>query len=194
MKIAIIGWGSLVWDPRTLPYKGDWQTGGPELSIEFSRVSSDCRLTLVVDGKFGDPVGTRFVLSKRRELHDAIADLRDREGTIWSRIGYVDLSGKMNSNEAFSQQDTTLSTVETWAKKEGFNAAVWTALPPSFEKETGEPFSVKNATEYIRALPVTAREVAIEYLNRAPAEVSTPLRRHLAQERVILPTDRWGVT
>ena len=49
MRIAIIAWGSLVWDPRTLQIKGDWVASGPELDIEFSRVSKDGRLTLVID-------------------------------------------------------------------------------------------------------------------------------------------------
>jgi hypothetical protein len=148
----------------------------------------------VVDGENGVPVGTRFFLSKRRNLQDAIADLREREGTIWNRIGFVDILNGENSSNAFPQPEPTFSTIEAWTKEQGFNAAIWTALPPSFEKETGTRFSVENATQYIRALPGSARQVAIEYLNRTPAEVSTPLREHLAQERIILPKESWGVT
>ena len=82
MKIVILGWGSLVWDPRQLPLKTAWKLHGPKLPIEFSRVSRDARLTLVIDPDNGTEVPTRFALSTRTEMPDAIADLRDREGTI----------------------------------------------------------------------------------------------------------------
>ena len=81
MTIAIIGWGSLIWDPRDLPREGIWQDDGPELPIEFSRISVDARLTLVIDPADGSPVKTRYVLSPRTSLDDAIEDLRSREGT-----------------------------------------------------------------------------------------------------------------
>lgn len=72
MKIAILGWGSLIWDKRTLRLAGDWQTGGPVLPIEFSRVSGDGRLTLVIDPLHGVPVTTRFAPSAFTNLNDAI--------------------------------------------------------------------------------------------------------------------------
>lgn len=194
MNIAIIAWGSLVWDPRSLPYGGEWKRGGPELPIEFSRVSRDCRLTLVIDGDNGTKVGTRFVTSKRKNLHDAIADLRDREGTIWSRIGYVDLTQGTNSAQAFAQPELTFGSIEGWTKKKGFDAAIWTSLPPSFEEETGDTFSVETAAAYIRRLPDTARGVAVEYFEKAPPEVITPLRQHLAEEGIIASEEKWGVT
>ena len=194
MTIAIIAWGSLVWNPGALPYNGDWQPGGPEVSLEFSRVSRDCRLTLVIDGENGVPVSTRFALSKRRNLRDAIADLRDREGTIWNRIGFVDLANEENSSKVFPQPEPTFSTIQAWAKGQKLRAVVWTALPPSFEKETKKSFSVENAAQYVRGLPESARKVAVEYLDKAPAEVCTPLRHHLAQEGIIAPQESWGVT
>ena len=82
MKIAILGWGSLVLDPRELPREGVWQYGGPEFRIEFSRVSQDCRLTLAIDNENGKLVSTRYVLSPRSDINDAISDLKLREGTI----------------------------------------------------------------------------------------------------------------
>ena len=89
MKIAVLAWGSLVWDPRQLPYDGTWQRGGPILPIEFSRVARDARLTLVVDPNDGHDVVTRFTMSRRTDLGDAVADLRDREGTIRKWIGFT---------------------------------------------------------------------------------------------------------
>ncbi len=194
MKIAIVAWGSLIWDPRSLPYVGDWQTGGPFLSLEFSRVSKDCRLTLVIDGEDGREAPTRFVRSKRRNLQDAIADLRDREGTIWNRIGYVDNKTAANSADTFAQSEPTFRTIEEWAKGNDFDAAIWTALPPSFQEQTGKKFTVEEAAKYIQNLPKSAKKAAIEYLEKAPKEVVTPLREHLAANGIIAPKESWGVT
>ncbi len=53
MKIAILDSGSLVWDPRSLKDNleddGKFVQGGPKPPIEFSRISEDGRLQLVID-------------------------------------------------------------------------------------------------------------------------------------------------
>ena len=49
MRIAVIGWGSLLWSPRTLPLAGTWSSDGPVLPIEFARISVDGRLTLIIE-------------------------------------------------------------------------------------------------------------------------------------------------
>lgn len=59
MKIAILGWGSLLWDQRAEFDKKheDWQFDGPSLMLEFSRVSQtrNGALTLVLDFNNGKP-------------------------------------------------------------------------------------------------------------------------------------------
>jgi len=87
-RIAILGWGSLIWCPRQLQYEGEWQQGGPVLPIEFSRISSDGRLTLVIDTQRGVDTPTRFVVSSHTDLKSAIENLRDRECTLERNIGY----------------------------------------------------------------------------------------------------------
>jgi hypothetical protein len=48
MQIAIIGWGSLIWCPGSLQMKSLWHRDGPILPIEYARISSGDRLTLVI--------------------------------------------------------------------------------------------------------------------------------------------------
>jgi hypothetical protein len=53
MKIACLGWGSLVWQPRELKIQNKWFSDGPLLPIEFTRKSDkgEGRITLIIDIK-----------------------------------------------------------------------------------------------------------------------------------------------
>ncbi|MHC2302867.1 hypothetical protein [Rhizobium mongolense] len=62
LRIAILGWGSLIWDQRPefdMHHKG-WLRGGPVLMLEFSRISESRKsaLTLVIDNTHGEPCET----------------------------------------------------------------------------------------------------------------------------------------
>ena len=70
-RIACIGWGSLIWDPRSLPIEGMWSTDGPDLPIEFTRESSDGRMTLAITPDFA-AVQTLWILMRVDTLADAI--------------------------------------------------------------------------------------------------------------------------
>lgn len=177
MRVAILGWGSLIWDPQGLPREGIWEQGGPKLPIEFSRISNDCRLTLVIDETHGEIVSTRFVLSTRVDLEDAAADLRGREKTSSTKIGYLDLgSGKQQSRSVGVRE-----AVSAWAASAGFQAVVWTDLEPNFKCETGIEFSLDAAVVYLQELPKSAATRARKYIVNAPTEVNTPLRRRLRE-------------
>jgi hypothetical protein len=181
VRIAILGWGSLIWDPRDLPREGAWQEGGPVLPIEFSRISSDGRLTLVIDPDNDELVPTRFVLSPRADLEDAISDLCVREGAKSKRVGYVDLKHQKENIRV----ERVAGTIRDWAKTHGFDAVVWTDLCPNFEKQFKKKievrFSVETAVKYLDELPKSVAARARKYINNAPPEVDTPLRRKLRE-------------
>jgi hypothetical protein len=115
MRIAVLGWGSLIWERRHLPITGDWQRSGPVLPIEFSRISrsgerAGC-LTLVIHEQHGANVPTRFALSLRTNLDDAIADLRTREGSSSDRIGYANLVRNAEREYARQQHPHACDTI-----------------------------------------------------------------------------------
>ncbi|MEI8044572.1 MAG: hypothetical protein WCL11_24390, partial [Verrucomicrobiota bacterium] len=143
MKIAILGWGSLVWDMRELATVGDWQPGGPVLPIEFSRKSRDGRLTLVIDPASGEPVPTRYIRSRFENLNDAIGNLREREGNPHrGRIGYVNLVAHTERVWARQNQPSACDTITAWAQANDWQAVIWTALLSTFEEEQRQPFTV----------------------------------------------------
>lgn len=186
MKIAVLGWGSLVWDQRELPIKGCWKENGPLLPLEFSRVSKDGRLTLVIDHLNGSDTKTCYALSSRAVLTDALEDLRSREGTVEKWIGYLNINDGTGSFNKYSDHVDVFERIKEWAVSLNLDAVVWTALPSQFEDKTGKNFSVENAIQYIKSLPKSAKKTAIEYIKKAPACVETPFRKQATEVNLIL--------
>ena len=186
MKIAILGWGSLLWeenrefDARHEPWKYD----GPRLKIEFSRVSTSRQgsLTLVIDEEHGSPTAVAWCFSKRQSLEDAICDLRCREGTTVKNIGCVIVSDRPDPPAA----QESIQAITDWAREKAretkLDAVIWTALKSNFKCETKTPFSVGNAVAYVKTLDPCAKAKAAEYVWRAKEFVWTPVRTALQQE------------
>ncbi len=184
MKIAILGWGSLLWDkrPEFDEQHEDWQPDGPFLKIEFSRVSKtrNDALTLVLDAKNGTSCQVAYALSKRKKPDDAICDLRSREGTILKNIGYyfADDSRKQ------SHEEENLKSIQGWAIEKKIDVVAWADLESNFQEKSkcNKPFSVENALNHIQALNSEGKAKAAEYVWRAPAFVNTPLRMALESQ------------
>ena len=77
MKIAILGWGSLIWLPKDLKFdtNSGWKENGPVLPIEFARISKDGRLTLVITPN-GTEVPTLYAVSSFDSLNLAVLNQR----------------------------------------------------------------------------------------------------------------------
>jgi len=181
-RTAILGWGSLIWDPREDfdAWHEQWNSDGPILPIEFSRISSsrDDALTLVIDSEHGvlTPVG--WCLSKRASLADAVGDLRCREGTTDSQIGRLPVPDAAAGEDPVSIE----GRIANWARELDIQAVVWTKLASNFERKKKMPFSVANAILHLQSLQPTAKVKAAEYVWRAPDFVRTPLRAALEVE------------
>lgn len=176
-RIAILGWGSLIWDARGLPRQTGWKRDGPNLPIEFARVSNDGRLTLVLDPVNGGDVSVGYCESPRTSLQDALCDLSGREASLVDRMGFVDA----NSNAARCRADPgSEAHLRDWCTLNGFDFVIWTDLKTNFEQKLANPFSIDHATEYLDSLVGSTAERARAYIAKAPDFVDTPLRRALS--------------
>ncbi|MEM6973710.1 MAG: hypothetical protein AAF577_12975 [Pseudomonadota bacterium] len=204
--IAIIGFGSLIWElddlaPRVV---GNWMLGaGPSLPLEFTRVSRKRHgaLTVVIDHDHGAPCTTHVIRSRRDSLLRAVVDLALRERASPAQIGYA---AARPDSEAEAEQiirETTevaadwpdihpgpaqaaspeiAARVRDWCRDNGWRGAVWTDLPSNYTEKTGESFAIQGAEHYLAGLTGAAATGAVRYITEAPAATDTPLRRHLA--------------
>ena len=187
MKIAILAWGSLVWDPRELQTAAKFAADGPLLPIEFCRISADGRLTLAIDEDFGAICKTYSASSGLDSLDAAIENLQTREGMAHARaVGFVETAPGRQSDFAAQSHPQVVATIGAWAKSAGYDAAIWTALKSNFADwgKGGEPFSVTAALQYLEALegeePAKFAH-ALAYIRAAPPEVETPVREEVAK-------------
>lgn len=184
MKIALLGWGSLLWDHRAEfdAHHEHWELEGPHLKLEFSRVSRtrNGALTLVLDSENGKSCQIAYSLSKRKDPDDAICDLRCREGTILRNIGFYFADGSRQQ----SRDDEVLQTIKVWALKKSIDAVIWSDLASNFahNSKVQKPFSVQNALLHIQALDVEGKVRTAEYVWRAPDFIQTPLRDALRSQ------------
>lgn len=172
MRIVILGWGSLIWDPGKLAMRGTWHDDGPLLPVEFARISRDGRLTLVLYP--GVPtVPVFWAESTALTIDEARENLRIREGqTQLENIGVAPTRAASGR-----PTDEHSQTIERWRRRQGFDGVVWTALPANFEDHTERPLTAEDAIRYLLDLPTAQRRAAEEYIRRAPASIQTPLRQ-----------------
>jgi hypothetical protein len=187
VKIVVLAWGSLVWDPRELKVAAPFAPNGPLAPIEFCRVSRDGRLTLAIDETFGALCKTYSAPSALGALDDAMDDLGAREGMADVRaVGFVEPASGRQSDVAVERHPQVVATIGAWAESLGYDAAIWTALASNFDDwgKGGEPFSVSAAMQYLETLegedPARFAR-ALEYIRKAPPEVETPIREEAAK-------------
>lgn len=189
-NIAILGWGSLIWDPRSLKFDGNWRNDGPLFPLEFSRLSASSltgsgqedwspkRLTLTITP--GRPVvPTLWTFSRFESLEMAIEDLASREGCGNTSIGYYDWrTGRMHAQR---EEDLLMDAVEMWRAKVNsedrpIDAVIWTDLGPKFQETTSRDFNLVNVLRFLDGLSGVHWERASTYILRTPRQVATLMR------------------
>lgn len=185
MKIAVLAWGSLIWNRGALHIASDFEPIGPILPIEFSRISRDGRLTLVISERHGSACKTYSAQSALTDLDEALENLWRRESQtgasvpknfrVLQTVTYIDLHNKEIGSRA-SRHPKLAEVITTWATVNTYDAVIWTALGVKFKDELGVPFSIDAAITYLANLDAAKQAKAFEYIREAPAEIQTPVR------------------
>jgi len=176
MKIACIGWGSLIWRPENLLIRREWFKDGPFLKVEFARQSDNGRITLVIT-RDANPLRTLWALMATDELNQAIESLRIREG-----IGKEKIEGRISSvtKEEETTDEIKLS-IKNWLINKELDAAIWTNLSPRINNQERVP-SEDDVIAYLRSLDINKMAAAEEYIRRTPKQIDTDYRRRIEKE------------
>lgn len=181
--IAILGWGSLIWQPKELELDKEfgWKEDGPTLPIEFARISKDGRLTLVITEN-GTKVPVLYALSNHQSVEEAVLNLAVREGSGRKSIGYYDKTKNELSSDVSIEQN-----ILDWIKDKDIDAVIWTNLKENWDvkNEKGEIIRViqpNNRIEYLKELKGNASALAEEYIRRTPPQIQTHFRKLIEEE------------
>ena len=173
MKIACLGWGSLIWQPKNLLIQNKWFEDGAILPIEFTRQSDNGRMTLIIDEK-ALPVRTLWALMATDDLQIAIESLRIREDT-------PDLDLIHSVKVSNRPKDATRKTIVKWLKSLNLAAAIWTGL--SFSGHTGNNRPrIDDVITHLNNLLGNNKDLAEEYIRKAPKQIDTEYRRRIEKE------------
>ena len=176
-RIAVLGWGSLIWCPRELDTTTKWRPG-PALPVEFARKSKDGRVTLVLVGEH--TVHTFWALSAKDDIEGSCENLRQREGKPRpGDIHYTTGHGlrTCRDEEPSLESRDVSGTVSEWlSTMPDLDAVVWTGLPPKGFTPLDQPGLAKAVVDYLFDLSGEPSRRAKEYVQFAPAAIRTPVR------------------
>lgn len=175
MNIVCLGWGSLIWNPGGLPIIDGWKTDGPMLPVEFARQSNSRLITLViVPGK--KPVQTLWAKLSSKNISDAKIALCDRERIPQSNLGIHIGSIERGDNNS---GDDIKKNIYNWMEPLGFDAVIWTALPPKFNGMTDIVPTKEQLIAYLSSLEDKTKKEAEDYIRKAPSQIDTEYRKYI---------------
>lgn len=171
MKIACLGWGSLIWKSGALPVQGSWLEDGPLLPIELCRVADGGELSTAIclDAV---PVRTLWAVLEVRSIQEGCDALKEREQIPSERhdgVGTLSIKGSGGGH------------LTRWAQEREIGAVIWTALPPRFEGVEGRTPAAAEVLEYLSVLKGNTLAHAQGYIQQLPSQISTPYRRAIKQ-------------
>ncbi|MEO5789254.1 hypothetical protein [Gelidibacter sp.] len=172
-KIACIGWGSLIWRPERLKIQNYWFEDGPILPIEFTRISSDNRVTLIIDEE-AKPIRTLWTLMTCDDLTEAKESLIKREG-----VKKDSLIHSLTQNDNVT--DEIQEDIQNWLKEKKIDCAIWTGLSYS-DKTNKERPSIEKIISHLNEIEHNERKLAKEFIRKAPRQIDTEYRRQIEKE------------
>lgn len=173
MKIACLGWGSLIWRPESLLIQNKWFEDGAILPIEFTRQSDNGRMTLIID-KDALPVRTLWALMATDNLQTAIDSLKERES-----IKKDDLIHFAEASD--ETEDEIKQIIIDWLKIKNLDMAIWTGLSLNQRIQKERP-SKDSVIQHLRELSYIDGKAAEEYIRKAPKQIDTEYRRAIEAE------------
>ena len=172
MKIAGLGWGSLLWTTGPLQLASAWNPDGPTLPIEFARVGDGGELsTALCNGSWPQTVWWAELATT--SLDEARELLRQREDIDPARPEWIgSLPGMAQGFEA--------EEIGRWLDAMPLDAVVWTALPPRVDGVEGRCPNAQRAVDYLRGLTGEKLAHAEHYIRSVPASLDTVNRRQIS--------------
>lgn len=170
-RIAILGWGSLIWNPNGLPIQRQWFKDGPLVQVEFLRQSDNGCLTLVLH-ESAAPVRSLWAIMDATDLLKARRDLFLRE-----RCREENFDRDIRAWQRGEPAPALISDLEPWAHARGIDAVVWTGLPPKKNRRNFQAPNVDEALDFLKNLPEHQCTSAEEYVRKAPLQIDTAYRR-----------------
>ncbi|MGR6770954.1 hypothetical protein ACU36R_04810 [Pectobacterium brasiliense] len=181
-RIACLGWGSLIWEPKDLPVQGQWFNEGPLISVEFARQSNNGRITLVLV-ETECLVHSLWALMKTQDLPSAIEALVVREG-----ISPKNADKHIGRWSTGQPSPKLIPTLSEWAQANNLDHVIWTGLPPKFNKMDIIP-TAEQVVEYLKKLSGESRKVAEQYIRLAPQQIATRYRHCIESSLHWYPMD-----
>jgi hypothetical protein len=186
--IACLGWGSLIWDPRQLLVSPPWKIDGPQVHIEFLRISDrrEGRVTLVLDASAA-AVTSLLARMTTTDLATARESLRAREG-----VPTPSMTRDIGTWCRGDASPRLIPNLSEWSQSKRLNAVVYTNLGHNFY-EDGKLPAADEVVGYLSNLKGVTRDQAEEYVRKAPRQVNTAYRRAIeAALGWTTPSDRSG--
>jgi hypothetical protein len=190
MKIACLGFGSLLWKPGALTLASDWRPGGPALPLEFARVGDGGELAVTICDDV-PPMPTWWACLQTDRLAVALESLRQREEIDPAHpewLGSCLAGGAATATP--SPDERTTARVARWMQGQALDAVIWTALPPRpADKQEGRMPSAAEAVAYLDGLAGDVRDHAEQYVRRVPVPLATAYRAAIEKALGWTPLD-----
>lgn len=188
MKIAYLAWGSLLWDYSLLKLKSQWLESSLQLPLNFSRISDKGkgRLTLVIDNETGKLNSIFISLTKITNLNKAINQLKQREKTKKSNIGYVNSSDNSFRSNILNKEQ--IQKIFELSIRNNLDAIIWTDIPPNFKEITGNKINTQNALNYINSkknkIKTYIKIIKYIFLCKLFGKIKTPISNFIINELI----------
>lgn len=182
---AIIGWGSLISFPGSLLLSTRWHNDGPLLPVEFARISSGERLTLVIHPGSA-ALSTLWAASAAANLEAARQDLRGRERTAIEFIHCATAGGSCSGGV----EPEIENAVRVWMRNHpAISACVWTGLLSNWRDKQQCDLSPDAVICFLNGIkdPTAARTYFQNTPNQIQTEVRAAVRNRLGWQDAELP-------